>query len=138
MLKSSLRVFWPSSNGPRLPPSVRWLIRTEWSVLLLYFVSHFLSGTPPGQNLLKAIPPWIVIAFDACVFGALILGLFLALWLADRFQSRLASASYRLCVRCHYDLVGLEPIGRCPECGTPYEIDRVPAMWHEWIGQKPR
>lgn len=28
----------------------------------------------------------------------------------------------KLCKKCKYDLVGLKPIGNCPECGTTYNF----------------
>ena len=27
------------------------------------------------------------------------------------------------CTRCTYDLTGLAPVGQCPECGNPYDVD---------------
>ena len=27
----------------------------------------------------------------------------------------------RQCIRCKYDLTGLDFVGRCPECGRPYD-----------------
>lgn len=35
-----------------------------------------------------------------------------------------------LCLNCGYDLRGLTPTGRCPECGTPVQVSlRPPLRW---------
>lgn len=37
----------------------------------------------------------------------------------------------RLCPRCLYDLTRSPASGACPECGEPYEIGHVVAMWRK-------
>lgn len=53
-------------------------------------------------------------------------------WLGHRKKMRLRRArqlSWLACERCMYDLGSLDESGVCPECGRPYERERVRARW---------
>lgn len=43
---------------------------------------------------------------------------------------------YCLCLICGYCLKGLPEKHRCPECGTPYEIEDVKRHWSEYLGDR--
>lgn len=51
-----------------------------------------------------------------------------------------------ICARCGYDLVGIGDIGRCPECGSPFNLNTGEGMRHQgnaevysiWLGRRIR
>ena len=58
------------------------------------------------------------------------LGLLIILGIGiSRLHAKLRAADGLLCVRCAYDLSGLEPEGRCPECGEPYTLEATARRW---------
>jgi len=50
-----------------------------------------------------------------------------------RLMDRLFASDYGLCLRCAYDLTGLEPSHKCPECGAFYELTEVKTIWSQWV-----
>ncbi|HPD28489.1 MAG TPA: hypothetical protein PLL20_00725 [Phycisphaerae bacterium] len=42
----------------------------------------------------------------------------------------------RLCLHCGYNLKGLPAQHRCPECGSPYEIEQVKRTWSEYLADR--
>lgn len=40
---------------------------------------------------------------------------------------------YRVCVQCEYSLENLPQIGRCPECGTEYNLARAGEAWEAFL-----
>ena len=44
-------------------------------------------------------------------------------------RRKVKAADGLACLQCLYCLRGLEPCGKCPECGTPYDISVVAATW---------
>ena len=46
-----------------------------------------------------------------------------------RDVQRIRNLRGRACPQCLYDLSHLPDAGACPECGTPYDMDRVLAQW---------
>jgi len=47
----------------------------------------------------------------------------------NRIRRKVKAADGLLCLECLYCLRGLEPCGKCPECGTPYDISVVVPTW---------
>ena len=41
----------------------------------------------------------------------------------------LKEQDYRICPECSYSLGGLEPIGRCRECGRIYSLEELRLTW---------
>jgi hypothetical protein len=54
----------------------------------------------------------------------------------DRLNRRARDANYSLCLTCGCCLNGLPDKHRCPECGTPYEIDDVKRKWSEYLADR--
>jgi hypothetical protein len=46
---------------------------------------------------------------------------------------RIRSLRGEVCPTCTYALRDLPPIGVCPECGTPYDIETCRAHWREQL-----
>jgi hypothetical protein len=51
-----------------------------------------------------------------------------------RLRGRLRVDGYRMCATCGYSLKGLNEKGRCPECGTVYDMGTLESMWKEYHG----
>jgi uncharacterized paraquat-inducible protein A len=47
-------------------------------------------------------------------------------------RKRVLDAGGVACERCLFDLSSLPQVGRCPECGTEYERERLVRMWRTW------
>ena len=46
-----------------------------------------------------------------------------------RWRRRLMDLDYEACLNCAYPLKGLPSKHMCPECGAPYSLNHVKAMW---------
>jgi hypothetical protein len=44
---------------------------------------------------------------------------------------------YQVCTTCRYVLVGSPAVGRCPECGSMYDKEHLPAYWQAGLGPIP-
>ncbi len=66
-------------------------------------------------------------------------GMLLAAWMGrkiNRLITQAHKARYALCIECGYCLTGLPDQHRCPECGTPYEIEQVKRRWSEYLASR--
>lgn len=75
-------------------------------------------------------------------YGALLLVAipFVVLWpwwlLRTRSIRRaLLESEGRLCTHCAYNVSALAPLGTCPECGKPYDVDTDKPLW-ESVGAR--
>lgn len=50
-----------------------------------------------------------------------------------RLRRRLREASGRICLKCGFDLRGLEESGTCPECGRSFDLHRDVKTWRSVI-----
>ncbi len=50
-----------------------------------------------------------------------------------RLRRRLREAGGRLCLRCGYDLRGIDDPGACPECGRRFHGAEIAARWRSYI-----
>lgn len=74
-------------------------------------------------------------------FGGAVLILMILVFAQHRLKKRIAEAGGVLWVctnrRCRYKLNGLEPAGRCPECGREYSPRLLTKYWGgHWDGQE--
>ncbi|MDM8007492.1 MAG: hypothetical protein QUV05_15240 [Phycisphaerae bacterium] len=74
------------------------------------------------------------------VVGGVLVICFLILWWSRKEITALTREAEandcRLCLRCGYCLTGLPDQHRCPECGTPYEIEQVKRRWSEYLASR--
>jgi uncharacterized membrane protein len=105
-------------------------------VMLLAVGKVFLSDTAHLRDLYRVL--------SLLGLGA---SLLLLAFLYQRFVFRrgaslrrlLEQNEFKLCTKCRYSLLGLDPEGRCPECGTQFRIDDVQDHWRQVIrGADPR
>ncbi len=47
----------------------------------------------------------------------------------NRIRWRVKRENYLLCIKCLYPLKGLDSSGKCPECGTPYNLETLKSEW---------
>jgi len=52
-------------------------------------------------------------------------------------RRKVKAADGLACLECLYCLRGLEPCGKCPECGTPYDIKVVVPTWTRVLRNAP-
>ena len=50
-----------------------------------------------------------------------------------RIRKGVRDADYGVCLQCGFLLAGLPPKYKCPECGSPYDIEDVRATWRKWF-----
>lgn len=48
-----------------------------------------------------------------------------------RLKRRLRQADGHLCPMCAYDLSGVATPGSCPECGTPFDAQKIRQAWKD-------
>ena len=89
---------------------------------------------PRMQNALPSLcaPPQALF----CLFGLVALSWFAVLLTQRRMRTMLRhvqGCDCRICPNCGYCLRGLDACSTCPECGSPYKIDRVVTRWREWL-----
>ena len=88
--------------------------------------------------LLQKYTPWTVALAQggwggwACKACIPVLVVAVLAWIGLRInyiRRKVKAADGLACLQCLYCLRGLEPCGKCPECGTPYDISVVAATW---------
>jgi len=52
-----------------------------------------------------------------------------------RVEQRVVRLKFRLCTECGYSLHDAAQEGRCPECGSPYELDKTIRSWQTWLNR---
>lgn len=114
----------PLPDSPCLPASFWWFAAATVVIptVILVFTITFSETLHLGSWI------WLV---HSSLIGAMILGL--------RFRYRRDLAAMRallgehgrmLCPRCHYPVDAAA--GRCPECGTEVDAERIRSLWTEW------
>ncbi|HUN82018.1 MAG TPA: hypothetical protein VMV81_10985 [Phycisphaerae bacterium] len=66
-----------------------------------------------------------LIWISGSVFGVLIIP---QQWV-ESFWNVVKASRFRICPECYYTLRGLGEKGQCPECGLPFDNERLEAMW---------
>ncbi|MBY0263309.1 MAG: anaerobic ribonucleoside-triphosphate reductase [Phycisphaerales bacterium] len=82
-------------------------------VAAVYLASQVFSTSAPGWG------PWATIAGMASLVIAPVGLLWGWCWLVDAIAHRMTPRPHT-CRACGYDLMGLGPIERCPECGRKF------------------
>jgi uncharacterized paraquat-inducible protein A len=54
------------------------------------------------------------------------------MWPQYRLYRALRRHGRFICLRCFYSLHGLADVGRCPECGEPYNRQELSRLWRQW------
>ncbi len=55
----------------------------------------------------------------------------LYLWRTSWIRRAAAEANGRLCTHCAYNVTGLPVVGRCPECGCAYDVEKDRPLWED-------
>lgn len=108
-----------------MPPQI-WLYRRRyaWFGMIASSILMVLFFLEPTKTV------WFVI-IGQLVNG----GTWAAIWVArKRLRKRVELENYRMCIICGYLLHGLEDCGKCPECGTDYELGMLALTWRGWLG----
>ena len=110
------------------PPVLwRWVkisVAASLSLLLIWMGVVWLL--PSGTWAYRVLGP----SFCGITVPALLtIGQLPVLWQMHKARTRLAKESGRLCTHCMYSLKSLDDVGRCPECGEPYNIEFDRLMW---------
>ncbi len=66
--------------------------------------------------------------------------LFIWAWVGYRINCirwKVKRENYLLCMNCLYSLKGLESPGKCPECGTPYNVEILKKEWISNLKKAP-
>lgn len=83
---------------------------------------------------------WFLRGFDSIVPVLFYAVLLIFMWIVPgimkrRLQRKLNECGRLMCLECGYDLRHLET-RKCPECGTPFDPNRVVARWTAWSNEK--
>lgn len=115
-------------------PGGSWLRGLPRACLLLFLLG-IVNGLLPGGVL----RPSTQVSGLRRYIGVLVLlvgiaGVCYAFWHVGRIRRRVETYEFTLCLDCGYPLIGLATEGRCPECGTSYEVGKVRESWTRWFG----
>lgn len=116
------------------PPVASWtqlwtllVVAGSQVVMFLLFDSRALNRPHLGSDL-KPV---------AILVG--VLGIITAYGIHVRARARWIRAATEsdgaLCLHCGYSLRGLPDHQNCPECGRPYDLEKVRARWRNWLGR---
>ncbi len=105
-----------------LPPPIRRTLLWLWVLPLL--------ALPPGVYLVATGSH--VLLFVGLLFLSNMAGQVMTAISTVRLRRRLRRAEGLMCMRCGFDLTGLEHVGRCPECGEGFDA-QTPGRWRELV-----
>jgi len=99
----------------------------EASMLIALYGVFSLFGLVPGNDVWTLMIVIVAGAVGYAVNGQLFVRRLVSL------RKKLVRASYRVCLRCGYDLSGLPDEHACAECGLHYERSDLVAAWHVYL-----
>lgn len=123
-----------SSQGVAYPPVMRRGLMWLFGLSIVFFVAPLVWV---GLREPLGVPRGFAYRFGALILVAVPFVVIWPLWmLRTRWIRRaLLRTGGRLCTHCAYDVSLLAPSGTCPECGSPYDIDRDKPLW-EAVGAR--
>ncbi len=111
-----------------LPPAISRLRR--WHLLAFVWPLADLARLLHVTGVLHwvTLPPWATSSLITLSYPVLMLGTGVLLFATEhRIQRRAHAVDHRLCPECLYPLAG--DTGNCPECGRPFTLPELKALW---------
>lgn len=91
-------------------------------------------GLPPESFLASPVGGFIITF--ASYFGLVSLVAYALIYsIVTKLLIRVQRYKYEVCIHCGYPLVGLDDVGKCPECSEHYDIDTTRQIWERMCKQ---
>lgn len=123
------REFWarPRHELGAFPPAARRIYRVHQILAAVLMTLVF------GLIATTAIGPSTKTSCILASIGPIALNSAILLWRQSRLKRHAKETEFLLCPDCLYWLRGLATSGRCPECGSPFDVSEVQASWKNWL-----
>ena len=107
--------------------------RGGWPIVITLGIVIYVGAVYSAQ--IPRIMPLFVGWCISAVLIACCLYLCWCRWRYVRVDRYVAQHRFRCCTECGYSLHDAPKEGRCPECGSAYEIDAVIRSWQKWLNR---
>lgn len=105
--------------------------------LCQFMVFPFVALSIIGGRFLESFGPTVHRLGVYVQATVLIQMLGLAAFRVNRVRQRVKRENYLLCMKRMYSLGSLPASGRCPECGTPYDVEKLKEDWVRSLKKAP-